>query len=104
MYLQAVIQSPFTNGGSPTPDAQTGETRFTYFPTVSADQVTTQQPDVTANAAALGQVTAAGGKHSSVDAYTYTAVRGITHFSYKFFKPKTVIILSINHDLLKKNN
>ncbi|KAK3107268.1 hypothetical protein FSP39_010783 [Pinctada imbricata] len=58
---QAVIQSPFSNGGSPTPEAQTGETRFTYFPTVSADQVTAQQPDPTA-ATALGQVATAGGQ------------------------------------------
>ncbi|XP_022325408.1 upstream stimulatory factor 2-like isoform X5 [Crassostrea virginica] len=42
---QAVIQSPFSNGGSPTPDNQATETRFTYFPTTvvtNADQVTSQ--------------------------------------------------------------
>jgi len=47
-------QSPFSNGGSPTPDNQ-GDTRFTYFPTaaVTTDNVT-QPNDV--STAAIGQV------------------------------------------------
>lgn len=59
-----MIQSPFSNGGSPTPDNQATETRFTYFPTTvvtNADQVTSQG-DVSGTSAALGQVTAAGGE------------------------------------------
>lgn len=53
---QAVV-SPFSNGGSPTPD-QT-ETRFTYFPataTPEAAAVTSQQPEVT-TASAIGSIT-----------------------------------------------
>ncbi|XP_062566704.1 upstream stimulatory factor 2-like isoform X2 [Saccostrea cucullata] len=60
---QAVIQSPFSNGGSPTPDTQATETRFTYFPTTvvtNADQVTSQG-DVVGTNAALGQVSATAG-------------------------------------------
>ncbi|CAG5123977.1 unnamed protein product [Candidula unifasciata] len=52
---QTVIQSPFSNGGSPTADAQ--ETRFTYFPTSAAGDgtvVTAQGSDPVA-AGALGQ-------------------------------------------------
>lgn len=31
--LQAVIQNPFSNGGSPGAETVSGETRFAYFPT-----------------------------------------------------------------------
>lgn len=54
---QAVIQSPFSNGGSPTPEAQ--DTRFTYFPAVSGTGVEASQSEVV-SAAGLGQVTTAG--------------------------------------------
>ncbi len=55
-----VIQSPFSNGDSPTSDNQSGETRFTYFPTsaVATDSsVITQQTEST-----LANATTAGGQ------------------------------------------
>ena len=59
-----MIQSSFSNGGSPPPDAM-GETRFTYVPTVGGalgTETVVTQPDI-ANAGSLGQVaTGAGGK------------------------------------------
>lgn len=51
---QAVI--PFSNGGSPTQEGQ--DTRFTYFPAVSATGVEVSQTD--GSAAGIGQVTTAG--------------------------------------------
>ena len=54
--FQAVIQSPFSNGGSPNSEALGGETRFTYVPTVSAAGDANE-------VASIGQVTAAGGKY-----------------------------------------
>ena len=58
-----VIQSPFSNGDSPTSDNQSGETRFTYFPTsaVATDPtVITQQTEST-----LANANPAGGKAQS---------------------------------------
>ncbi|XP_038062734.1 upstream stimulatory factor-like isoform X2 [Patiria miniata] len=55
-----VIQSPFSNGESPTSDAPAGETRFTYFPTsavVTDPSVITQQSE-----SSLANATAAGGQ------------------------------------------
>ncbi|XP_022109361.1 upstream stimulatory factor 2-like isoform X2 [Acanthaster planci] len=53
-----VIQSPFSNGESPTSDAPAGETRFTYFPTsavVTDPSIITQQAEASlANASASG--------------------------------------------------
>ncbi|CAE1278390.1 USF [Acanthosepion pharaonis] len=58
---QAVIQAPFSNGGSPTPDNQS-ETRFTYFPSASTGEgAVTSQADVS-TATAIGPVTTAGGQ------------------------------------------
>lgn len=58
---QAVIQAPFSNGGSPTSDNQS-ETRFTYFPSASSGEgAVTSQADVS-TATAIGPVTAAGGQ------------------------------------------
>ncbi|OWF52944.1 upstream stimulatory factor 2-like [Mizuhopecten yessoensis] len=56
---QAVIQSPFSNGGSPTPDNQ-ADTRYTYFPTGATDQTAAAQQSEVASAS-LGQVATAGG-------------------------------------------
>ncbi|RUS77563.1 hypothetical protein EGW08_014667, partial [Elysia chlorotica] len=56
---QAVIQSPFSNGGSPTGD--TGDARFAYFPTAATTGdagtavVTNQGQDAGVAAGALGQ-------------------------------------------------
>ncbi|GFO33664.1 upstream stimulatory factor 2 [Plakobranchus ocellatus] len=56
---QAVIQSPFSNGGSPT--AETGDARFAYFPTTAAageaatTVVTTQGQEAGVATGALGQ-------------------------------------------------
>ncbi|XP_025101941.1 upstream stimulatory factor 2-like isoform X4 [Pomacea canaliculata] len=53
-----VIQSPFSNGGSPTPEQQ-GDARFAYFPaaaTADGAVVTTQAESITA-ATAIGPVT-----------------------------------------------
>lgn len=85
---QAVIQSPFSNGGSPTPDNQATETRFTYFPTTvvtNADQVTSQG-DVSGTSAALGQVTAAGGAWAAGD----TALQQAGQF-YVMMSPQEVL-------------
>ena len=60
---QTVIQSPFSNGGSPTPEQQ-ADARFAYFPaaaTADGTVVTTQAETITA-ATALGQVAAGGGE------------------------------------------
>ncbi|XP_053308194.1 upstream stimulatory factor 2 isoform X2 [Spea bombifrons] len=37
---QAVIQNPFSNGGSPSTDAVSGETRFAYFPASTVGDAT----------------------------------------------------------------
>ncbi|CAI9564416.1 unnamed protein product, partial [Staurois parvus] len=37
---QAVIQNPFSNGGSPSTDAVSGETRFAYFPASTVGDTT----------------------------------------------------------------
>ncbi|KAM6222973.1 upstream stimulatory factor 2 isoform 2-T2 [Rhynchocyon petersi] len=37
---QAVIQNPFSNGGSPAPEAVSGEARFAYFPASSVGDTT----------------------------------------------------------------
>ncbi|XP_077985444.1 upstream stimulatory factor-like isoform X2 [Glandiceps talaboti] len=53
---QAVIQSPFSNGNSPTAESQSGETRFTYFPaqTQVSDATTTAQTEGSLSQAASG--------------------------------------------------
>ncbi|XP_070548591.1 upstream stimulatory factor 2-like isoform X2 [Ptychodera flava] len=53
---QAVIQSPFSNGSSPTPESQSGETRFTYFPaqTQVSDATTAQTEGSLAQGASAG--------------------------------------------------
>jgi hypothetical protein len=56
---QTVIQSPFSNGGSPTPDQQ-GDARFTYFP-ANADGTVVSSAAETLSAATLGGVSASGG-------------------------------------------
>lgn len=38
--LQAVIQNPFSNGGSPAAEAVSGEARFAYFPASSVGDTT----------------------------------------------------------------
>ncbi|CAG2237795.1 USF [Mytilus edulis] len=58
-FPQAVIQSPFSNGGSPTLEGQ--DTKFTYFPAVSGTGVEASQPEVISTAGMAGQVTTAGG-------------------------------------------
>lgn len=55
---QAFIQSPFSNGGSPSQDQQQ-DTKFTYFPAVSASGGEASQAEVV-QAGGLGQVTTAG--------------------------------------------
>ncbi|CAL1545424.1 unnamed protein product [Lymnaea stagnalis] len=58
---QAVIQSPFSNGGSPTGEGS--DARFAYFPTNSASDgsvVTSQGGDAIATGTALGAVTGGG--------------------------------------------
>lgn len=59
---QTVIQSPFSNGGSPTPDQQ-GDARFAYFPAAATADgtVVTTQAETIAAATALGPVGGAGG-------------------------------------------
>uniref|UniRef100_G3PFX3 Upstream transcription factor 2, c-fos interacting n=1 Tax=Gasterosteus aculeatus TaxID=69293 RepID=G3PFX3_GASAC len=55
--LQAVIQNPFSNGGSPAGDAVGGETRFAYFPAAAVSDGT-----VSVQAAADPTLTQAGGQ------------------------------------------
>lgn len=51
--MQAVIQSPFSNGGSPTGEAP--ETRFAYFPAAAGDgSVVTAQGGDPVTAGTLG--------------------------------------------------
>lgn len=60
---QAVIQNPFSNGGSPVGEAVGGETRFTYFPaTAVSDGAVSAQAAATAAAAADPTLTQAGGQ------------------------------------------
>lgn len=54
---QAVIQNPFSNGGSPAGDAVGGETRFAYFPAAAVSDGT-----VSVQAAADPTLTQAGGE------------------------------------------
>lgn len=57
-YLpQAVIQNPFSNGGSPAGEAVGGETRFAYFPATAVSDGT-----VSVQAASDPQLTQAGGE------------------------------------------
>lgn len=57
-YLsQAVIQNPFSNGGSPAGEAVGGETRFAYFPATAVSDGT-----VSVQAAADPTLTQAGGE------------------------------------------
>ncbi|KAL2084067.1 hypothetical protein ACEWY4_019585 [Coilia grayii] len=46
---QAVIQSPFSNGGSPTAEAAAGETRFAYFPAATVSGGTAVSLQATAD-------------------------------------------------------
>lgn len=57
-YLsQAVIQNPFSNGGSPAGEAVGGETRFAYFPATAVSDGT-----VSVQTAADPTLTQAGGE------------------------------------------
>ena len=57
-YSQAVLQSPFSNGSSPTPETLGGaETRFTYVPATVGDGTI-----ATADGTNLTSVAAAGGE------------------------------------------
>lgn len=57
-YLsQAVIQNPFSNGGSPAGEAVGGETRFAYFPATAVSD-----GSVSVQAAADPTLTQAGGE------------------------------------------
>ena len=59
--MQAVIQNPFSNGGSPAGDSVGGETRFAYFPATTVSDgtaVSVQAADPT--------LTQAGGEGSAV--------------------------------------
>ncbi|CAL8292336.1 unnamed protein product [Merluccius merluccius] len=57
---QAVIQNPFSNGGSPAGDAVGGETRFAYFPAANVSDGTATA--VSVQAAADPTLTQAGGQ------------------------------------------
>lgn len=54
---QAVIQNPFSNGGSPAGEAVGGETRFAYFPATAVTDGT-----VSVQAASDPTLTQAGGE------------------------------------------
>lgn len=56
---QAVIQNPFSNGGSPAGETVGGETRFAYFPTSVSDGTGTA---VSVQATAEPTITQAGGQ------------------------------------------
>ncbi|XP_041373071.1 upstream stimulatory factor 2-like isoform X2 [Gigantopelta aegis] len=57
---QAIVQSPFSNGGSPTPDQN--EARFTYFPQVAAAGDNVATTDAVNVVSALGSVSTTGGQ------------------------------------------
>lgn len=59
--FQAVIQNPFSNGGSPAGETVGGETRFAYFPTSVSDGTGTA---VSVQATAEPTITQAGGEIS----------------------------------------
>lgn len=54
---QAVIQNPFSNGGSPAGETVGGETRFAYFPATAVSDGT-----VSVQASSDPQLTQAGGE------------------------------------------
>ncbi|KAG8143377.1 hypothetical protein E2320_000610 [Naja naja] len=56
---QAVIQNPFSNGGSPATDAVSGEARFTYFPASTVGDATAVSVQTTDQS-----LTQAGGRKS----------------------------------------
>ena len=80
-----MIQSPFSNGsGSPTPDPQNQDARFTYFPvTAGGDGTTVSVADnqVAAQAASLGQVSTAGGMEEASNLNQGLSQNLITGFS-----------------------
>ncbi|XP_073457919.1 upstream stimulatory factor 2-like [Aquarana catesbeiana] len=51
---QAVIQNPFSNGGSPSTDAVSGETRFAYFPASNVGDTTAVSVQTTEQQLAQG--------------------------------------------------
>lgn len=60
--LQAVIQNPFSNGGSPAGETVGAETRFAYFPATAVSDGT-----VSVQAASDPQLTQAGGESHGSD-------------------------------------
>ncbi|KAM6899230.1 upstream stimulatory factor 2 [Xenentodon cancila] len=59
---QAVIQNPFSNGGSPSGETTGGETRFAYFPAAAVSDGTATAVSVQAAAAADPTIAQAGGQ------------------------------------------
>lgn len=59
---QAVIQNPFSNGGSPAAEAVSGEARFAYFPASSVGDTTAVSVQTT------DQSLQAGGKQGETPA------------------------------------
>lgn len=60
LRYQAVIQNPFSNGGSPGGDSVGGEARFAYFPTATVSDGTATA--VSVQATADPTITQAGGE------------------------------------------
>lgn len=69
---QAVIQNPFSNGGSPAGESVAGETRFAYFPAATVSDGTAAA--VSVQAAADPALTQAGGESAP-----YASRRGPGH-------------------------
>ncbi len=64
MHLfQAVIQNPFSNGGSPAGETVGGETRFAYFPAATVSDGTATA--VSVQATADPTITQAGGENTA---------------------------------------
>ena len=60
--LQAVLQSPFSNGGGSPSQESLGDSRFTYVPAVSVAGGDVVQADLATPATTIGQVAAPPGE------------------------------------------
>lgn len=69
-FLQAVIQNPFSNGGSPGSETVGGETRFAYFPAATVSDGTATA--VSVQATTDPTITQAGGESTTISESTQT--------------------------------
>lgn len=95
---QAVIQNPFSNGGSPVTDTVSGETRFAYFPASTVGDGTTTAVTMQTADPALAQ---AGGQFyvmmTPPDVLQSGAQRSIAPRTHPY-SPETVENEMLHHD------